>query len=358
MASKQKQDKEEEARVQSVKHFGLNAFMGILTSKKGIKTRDANYLRDKKVTYFRGKDFLKYVRDNGKLLQKKCPKMVEKVFDKEYPPTDEDLDDKDKALLEQKVRKLCQILLELDLVEKTSNDDINPEMSNNRPTRLKPAEGRQDFIPKNDTYYIIKWEGSKTFQHMMMALVIVGVLCCTMFSAWPIWAKVGVWYCTVSFCTFFAALLVVRLFCYVALWCIGIEFWIFPNLDDADLGILDSLKPFYSFERRRDGWFMLCLRLAAIAVAGTSSWQIAQSYSFNDGAEVITNMLLDINDWGLKRVTEGPMLEDKRGYMSIEDFHKMAEEEEEEERKEAEAEDDKDDDAEDVEDEDEEKEEL
>jgi len=147
--AKTKAEKEEEQRMASVKLFGLNAFMGLLIGKKGIKTRDANYLRDKKVTYFRGKDFLKYIRDNGKMLQKKAPKMCDNVFEKEYPPTgdDKELDEKEKALLEQKVKKLANILLELDLIEKTANDDLNPETSNNRPTKLKPCDSTS-FAPK------------------------------------------------------------------------------------------------------------------------------------------------------------------------------------------------------------------
>ena len=32
-----------------------------------------------------------------------------------------------------------------------------------------------------------------------------------------------------------------------------IKFWIFPNLDNEKLGILDSFKPFYSFEYRDSG---------------------------------------------------------------------------------------------------------
>jgi len=325
--AKTKAEKEEEQRKQQVKNFGLNAFMGILTGgKKGIKMREANYLRDKKVSYFRGKDFLKYIRDNGKMLQKKCPKMVEKVFENEYPPQEEELDDKDKEKLEQKVKKLANLMLDLDLIEKTENDDLNPETSNNRPTKLKPTNSGA-FQPTNATFYAITWEGSKTFQHVMMALVIVGTLCVTMYNAWPIWAKVGSWYCAVSLIGAFSLLLVVRLFAYVALWCIGIEFWIFPNLDDADLGLLDGFKPVYSFERRRDGWFMLTLRLTAICITATSSYQIAQSYSFHDGAEVIGNMLIDMQDWSFKKMTETPQIA-ASNVPSIEDFHKMEEDEE------------------------------
>lgn len=272
MASKAAKLKKEQEKVAEARDTGMSALMGLLTGKQGIRKKEASEVGKKKVNYFRGKDFAAFFRDNEKLVTKKCPKLMATVFKDGYPEDEAGLD------------KLGNLLLHFDFVQCANRDDTNFSEIKKWPDRLVACTG--SFDVDSQSYYIVRWEGSKTMQHIMMTFLLIFVLICFMWQAWPIWAKVGVWYCTFAFCAFFFVVLVVRLVAYVLFWCVGCEFWILPNLDDADLGLLDSLKPLWSFERRRDGYFMLVMRLVAMGIAGASSWQIAQTYTFNDGAEV------------------------------------------------------------------------
>ena len=228
MASKAARLKKEKEKEQEAKTLGLNAFMSLLTGnhlihdfvqkklkthlfsavsasiaermkivvnrgrfqmyvdcakslgKKGVRKKEAAEVGKKKVSYFRGKDFLAFMRDNESYISKKCPKMMKAVFKDEYPEDEAGVD------------KLATFLLHYDFIEGGTRDDMPGSTDRKKwPDRL--VANNTGFDPSSTSFYIVRWEGSKTFQHVMMAFAVCAALGVIMFKVWPLWAKVGVW---------------------------------------------------------------------------------------------------------------------------------------------------------------------
>ena len=179
-----------------------------------------------------------------------------------------------------------------------------------------PDEG---FEPTS--FYIILYEGSKTMQHVFSVVAILAVLLACMFPAWPAWAKIAVWYIVFWMSSAMLVILVVRMILYVCLWTVGVEFWWFPNILDEYAGIVDSFRPFYSIERRSDGYGMMVIRFVAMGLIGVASYEFAQHNSWEDIANFARNSVNDILDWGTDKLTALP--QPKNQYLSIADIEKI-----------------------------------
>lgn len=143
-------------------------------------------------------------------------------------------------------------------------------------------------------------------QHFLLALIIAGILLVCMFPVWPMWAKIGVWYLSVIFLFFYFGLLIVRLIVYTAFWIVGFDFWIFPNINDEYCGFLDSFKPLYSFDKRKDDALMLLVRFGSLAITAVAVQQIAETHSLQDVQDFVTSSYLDVLDWGVEKLTALP----------------------------------------------------
>ena len=76
---------------------------------------------------------------------------------------------------------------------------------------------------EEDGLYTWLYEGSKTKLYLMTIGMLVGALGLCMIQIWPLWLKIGVWWCSVTFLTTFGILCVVRLvlFCLMFIFVIG-----------------------------------------------------------------------------------------------------------------------------------------
>jgi translocation protein SEC62 len=83
--------------------------------------------------------------------------------------------------------------------------------------------------------------------------VIAIVIIFTLLPIWPAFAKKILWYISVTFLLVLFVFLMIRLLCFIVLWIVGYEFWIFPRLFDESLGVLDSFKPTFTFEKGASG---------------------------------------------------------------------------------------------------------
>jgi len=67
-----------------------------------------------------------------------------------------------------------------------------------------------------------------------------------MIQIWPLWLKIGVWWCSVTFLTTFGILCVVRLILFVLMWIVGFRgIWLFPNLFDDNQTFAGSFQPIF-----------------------------------------------------------------------------------------------------------------
>jgi len=67
-----------------------------------------------------------------------------------------------------------------------------------------------------------------------------------MIQIWPLWLKIGVWWCSVTFLTTFGVLCSVRLVLFVLMFIVGFRgIWLFPNLFDDNQSFAGSFMPLF-----------------------------------------------------------------------------------------------------------------
>mmetsp|Transcript_141766 Transcript_141766/g.395256 ORF Transcript_141766/g.395256 Transcript_141766/m.395256 type:complete len:370 (+) Transcript_141766:74-1183(+) len=283
--------------------------MKVLLGKKGIKTKSASEVGRKKVDYFRGKDFKKFMLENESLLKKKCSAALAAALDGKAP-----VDDKD-------VERIGSELIQRSFCYKAMYKPINPKSESGSEKKPKKWPDRLGRTPNQsfdcEGFYVITYEGGSGLQHFLLALIIAGVLLACMFPVWPMWAKVGIWYLSVIFLSLYFGLLILRMVIYTIFWIIGFDFWIFPNINDEYCGFLDSFQPLYSWEKRSDDALMLLVRFGSLAIAAVAIKQIAETHSLADVQDFVTSSYIDVLDWGVEKLTALPG-SDKQALPSLE----------------------------------------
>jgi len=112
--------------------------------------------------------------------------------------------------------------------------------ANSRRWELEFIQGPFD----EDSLYTWVYEGSKTKLYLMCAGMLIGALVLCMIQIWPLWMKIGVWWCSVTFLTTFGVLCVVRLGLFCLMFIVGFRgIWLFPNLFDDNQTFAGSFMP-------------------------------------------------------------------------------------------------------------------
>ena len=99
---------------------------------------------------------------------------------------------------------------------------------------------------EEDGLFTWVYEGSKTKLYLMCAGMLIGALGICMIQIWPLWLKIGVWWCSVTFLTTFGVLCVVRLILFCLMFIVGFRgIWLFPNLFDDNQTFAGSFMPVF-----------------------------------------------------------------------------------------------------------------
>lgn len=274
--------------------------MKLLLGKKGLKTKSASEVGKKKVDYFRGKDFKKYILENEDVLKKKCTPALTAALDGKMPESEKDVELLGNELIQ---RNFCYKAMYKPLNPTAKAEDGSERKTKKWPDRLGKTPN-QSFDCEG--FYVITYEGGSGMQHFLLALIIAGVLLACMFPVWPMWAKVGIWYLSVVFLSVYFGLLLLRLVVFALFWIVGFDFWIFPNINDEYCGFLDSFQPIYSWEKRKDDAIMLFVRFGSLAIAAVAIQQIAETHSLADVQDFVTSSYIDVIDWGVEKLTALP----------------------------------------------------
>jgi translocation protein SEC62 len=300
----------------------IESFLKIVIHKKGVKVKQAAEVGRKMVTVFRGKDFVEFITENSVLFQRKCPEALASVGWKEGEEISADHAEKlgdaliDHGFVARSVAKVLKVAPKEDSPSGTS-----APKKKKWPEKVVRLGSDDQFFETAGSFYIVLYEGSKTVQHIFSGLAIVLVLLLCMFPAWPAWAKIAVWYVVFWLSTAMILILIVRMILYVCFWTVGMDFWLFPNILDEYAGVIDSFKPLYSVERRRDGYAMTIIRLVAMVVIGLASYEFAQHNSWEDIKNFARNSINDILEWGTDKLTALP--QPKQQYLSLADIERM-----------------------------------
>jgi translocation protein SEC62 len=185
-----------------------------------------------------------------------------------------------------------------------NNSAPNPEKKKKWPTRVSRAAEQGQFDYKG--IYQVILNGNTWFNKVLLGIVLVLTLGLFMFPAWPMYLKVAAVHFMVTLSSTLLFITILRLILYVIVWTIGADFWLFPNMNDEYLGIIDSFKPFYSFEWRKDEKFMLLLRWIGIVVIALACYQLSQTHTLQDVSDFVTTAYLDAVEWSVDKITKGP----------------------------------------------------
>ena len=173
------------------------------------------------------------------------------------------------------------------------------EVVDKRRRMLQPIKSLR-FDPEG--YYTWIYQGSQKKNRLLLALIIIGFLCCVMFPAWPRPVKVGVWYVSVTFLLALLGTIVLRLVVWFLLWLLGFDCWILPNMFDEEIPFWDTVKPIVSFERSAGGQWLYRVAALALSVA-TCYWVWQQPTEFDDFVSAQQSFVTDLY--------EGTLLSDK-----------------------------------------------
>lgn len=94
-----------------------------------------------------------------------------------------------------------------------------------------------------------------------------------------------------------------RLIFYVIFYSIGYDFWIFPNLTDDKLGVVDSFKPLYEIKKREDKWTTILIRVAvAIGIGAGTVYLYQNPELIDDFAIHLQEIYVDVLSWGNEKI--------------------------------------------------------
>ena len=99
-----------------------------------------------------------------------------------------------------------------------------------------------------DGYFTWMYDGPMTLRYIMTGALIVFAAMMTLFPIWPAWARLVIWYMSVTFLIVIIVFSILRLIAFLLAWMLGFDFWVLPNIYDDDLGVIESFKPGYSFK--------------------------------------------------------------------------------------------------------------
>lgn len=260
----------------------------LLSSKTGVRTKGAIEVGRRAVDYFRGIEFVRWMKKNSSFLKANYPEVVKNVsFDS--------ISDINQVGTEL-IKRSFIIRAEYKPVGNNADDLKIPKW----PKRLC-VTSNQNF--DEYSFYIITFDSNKTVSNILMISILVSVVALFMFPAWPLAIKISVWYISVVFLSIMLIIFFGRLFIFALFWFFGFDFWVLPNLFDEETGVIDSFKPLYSIIRRGDDWFMLSVRIfCAIFLAG-SIYQLSKTHSASDVGQFARQSFLDVLDWGHRKIS-------------------------------------------------------
>ncbi|KAJ8022091.1 Translocation protein SEC62 [Holothuria leucospilota] len=137
--------------------------------------------------------------------------------------------------------------------EKSKGEESGDKKQKESKRKIKlEATNEQIFLDGNDAYVWI-FDPVKPLHYVYGLGLVIGAIAVCLFPLWPPWMRIGTYYLSVAGACLvgsIVALAIVRTIIYGIIWMVTlgkVSWWLFPNLL-ADVGILESFQPVYSYE--------------------------------------------------------------------------------------------------------------
>uniref|UniRef100_A0A3B0N9K8 Translocation protein SEC62 n=1 Tax=Theileria annulata TaxID=5874 RepID=A0A3B0N9K8_THEAN len=264
----------------------LSSLMDVML-KGGVKVKSAAEVGKRAVQFTRGDEIVKWLMNNKELVYNKCPSF----FQNSKLEDNQDVSNFVDNLIENGFMYRAQYQPLEGTLEKSETGSYKRPMW---PKRLiRTQKQRFDTVG----FYIISYEGSQKWNYLKLCGIIFGIIVSNVYVP--------------SVATVFKALdvmasIILRLILFLIMWFCGYDFWLFPNLFDEDLGVVDSFKPLYSFTYRKDNLTMMACRLLCSILIGVSIYQLGKTHDINDIYKFTKQSFLDVLDWGHQKLAAPP----------------------------------------------------
>ena len=290
-------EKEEELQFQKL------SSVFIRLEDKGLAVKNASYSKVR-VEYIRGDDLSKYLKEN-----------IDRICKDVNSICSTSIDPKEETALQKVYSEFNKRGLMVKAVRFTEDGKVK------YPKRLAHFEEsgedccgeKHADVPKvsfeemkrfdEKMFYVLDLHRGKGKTYFWLFVVISMVLMYCLFPVWPYEVKVAIWWVSYILLNLMIGLMAVRLTLHCLFYIFGVDFWLFPNLHDDKLGIIDSFKPLYSLEKRTETLFTLIFRLAIVGCVGYLVFYVYQNpESINDFADHVAEVYVDVFDWGKEKI--------------------------------------------------------
>jgi hypothetical protein len=324
---------EDQLKEQKEKWIELSNVIKFLESK-GLEIKECVYYKSR-AEFVKGKALEEKIKEN---LEEVC-KQVNKIMKTEISP-----EKPDKAIQEiykqfksvQLINKACREdgdkrknvkkLLpyeDLVLLYKCNCGKDHKELEN--PDHPKKLDLDQLNSFDSSFFYILNVKRGKSKIYFYLILIIVGILLYALMPVWPYKMKVAVWWISFVLLIIMASVYAIRLFVYVFCYTFGYDVWIFPDLDDPKLGFFDSFKRVISFEKRKDKWYFIVIRIILAIITGYIAFCVYKNPKLiDDTKNLVVDAIRDLYHYGEDRFVNNNStaisLKNKKKYISLEDL--------------------------------------
>ena len=301
---------------------------------KGLEIKECIYLTTR-TEFVKGKDLKEKLSENLKEVCNKINNSLKMNISPEKP---------DIAI--EEIYKLCKTV---DLISKACREDGDKKKhvkkllpyeqlvlinkcncgknheeldSVDHPQRLDLSE-LYSFDPS--FFYVLNINRSKSKIYFYLFLIIFAILLYVLMPVWPYKMKVAVWWISYVLLLAIIGLYIVRLIIYVFFYIFGFDVWLFPDMDDPKLGVIDSFKRVMSFESRKDKWYFIVIRLILAIISGYVGFCVYKNPKLIDDAQsFVVNIVKDLYHYGedkfVNNNSTAVKLKNKKKYISLEDL--------------------------------------
>jgi translocation protein SEC62 len=272
---------------------------------KGVEVRDASYGRGRS-EYCRGKDFLHVVTQN---LEWVCSE-IEKITGSKINPKSssafqliyEEFNSREMLKKAQKHEDDSRIKWPKRLVAFDEGCCPGHENKSHGHQPNKPTPENMILFDES-LCYLVEIERSKKMSYMWLGVLVIVVLAFCMFPVWPLELKIGVWWVSYILLLVMLGLIAVRLAIFLFFYTVGIDVWLFPNLFDEKLGVIDSFKPFLTFTKRQETLLTILFRVAISLTVAYGAYHVyTEPQSVNDLYEHVWEVGNDVFGWGTEKL--------------------------------------------------------
>jgi translocation protein SEC62 len=172
-----------------------------------------------------------------------------------------------------------------------------------------------------ELYYIIDRKKSHKWSYFYLGLIIFGILMYMLMPIWPYNVKLGVWWVSYILLIVTAVLLGIRYLIYALFFIIGYDAWLFPDLNDPKLGVLDSFKRVFTIEKRNEQWYTILIRVIISIIIGYIAFCFYRRPGlYKDIKKIVYEALKDIYFYGEDKLVKGNTTSIRVKYRTIEEI--------------------------------------